>query len=100
MDVDFLDDKAEFYYDEDNAGKPGYMSSDTYAKLTSGGKYISKKGLLEVSDLLDFPGAKNREQMKEATLDRYDDETQQTNLVKLFLRGKVSFLFNYFFRNH
>lgn len=96
VDVDFLDDKAEFYYDEDNAGKPGFMSSDTYAKLTSGGKYISKKGLLEVSDLLDFPGAKNREQMKEATLDRYDDETQQTNLVKLFLRGKVSFLFNYF----
>ncbi len=96
VDVEYLDDKAMFSYDPQNAGKPGFMSSDTYAKLTQDGEFVSKRSLLEVSDLLDFPGAKNREQMKEATLDRYDSETQQTNLVKLFLRGKVSFLFNFF----
>lgn len=96
VDVEYLDDKAHFHYDPECAGQPGYMSSDTYAKLTGKSDFISKKDLLEVSDLLDFPGAKNREQMKEVALDRYDDETQQTNLVKLYLRGKVSFLFNYF----
>ena len=96
VDVEYLDDKARFHYKPECAGQPGYMSSDTYAKLTSKSDFISKKDLLEVSDLLDFPGAKNREQMKEMALDRYDDETQQTNLVKLYLRGKVSFLFNYF----
>lgn len=96
VDVDYLDDEAGFSYEPEKAGQAGYMSSDTYAKLTRGGKFVSKKKLLTESDLLDFPGAKNREQMKETTLDRFDDETQQTNLVKLFLRGKVSFLFNYF----
>lgn len=96
VDVEYLDDKAQFCFDAENAGRPGYMSSDTYAKLTQEGEFVSKRKLLEVSDLLDFPGAKNREQMKESTLDRYDSETQQTNLVKLFLRGKVSFLFNFF----
>lgn len=96
VDVEYLDDKAEYYFDENNAGKAGFMSKSVYAKLTQDGKYISKRRLLEVSDLLDFPGAKNREQMKEETLNRTDEETQQSNLVKLFLRGKVSFLFNHF----
>lgn len=96
VDVKYLDDSASFYYDKENSGKPGYMSSDTFTKLTQDGNYVSKRKLLEVSDLLDFPGAKNREQIKEETLDRYDQETQQANIVKLFLRGKVSFLFNYF----
>lgn len=96
VDVEYLDDKAEYYFDENNAGKCGYMSKSVYAKLTQNEKYISKRRLLEVSDLLDFPGAKNREQMKEETLNRKDEETQQSNLVKLFLRGKVSFLFNHF----
>lgn len=96
VDVRYLDDRASFSYDLQKAGLPGYMSSDTYAKLTGNGEFVSKRRLLESSDLLDFPGAKNREQMKEDTLNRFDNETQQTNLVKLYLRGKVSFLFNFF----
>ena len=96
VDLKYLDDKAEFYFDKERAGEPGYMSEEVYSKLTVDGQYISKRRLLESSDLLDFPGAKNREQMKEETLERYDDETQQSNLVKLYLRGKVAFLFNHF----
>lgn len=96
VDVKYLDDKAKFHYDPQKAGQPGYMPSETYSRLTEKGEFVSKRKLLEASDLLDFPGAKNREQMKESTLDRFDDETQQSNLVKLYLRGKVSFLFNFF----
>lgn len=98
VDVKYLDAEAKFDYRQENDGKVGCMSKATYDRLTNYGKneYVSKRSLLEVSDLLDFPGAKNREQMKEATLDTLDPETKQTNLVKLYLRGKVSFLFNYF----
>lgn len=96
VDTDYLDDDAKFYYDPAESGNPGFMSADVYAKLTRERPSISKKELLKVSDLMDFPGAKNREQMRVETLSRLDPNTQQANLVKLFLRGKVSFLFNYF----
>lgn len=96
VDPEFLDDKARFSFKAEDAGKPGCMSSEVYTALTRDSEFVSKKELLTVSDLLDFPGAKNREQMRTSTLSKTDPDTQQANLVKLFLRGKVSFLFNYF----
>ena len=96
VEPEYLDDSAKFFYDPSKSGNPGYMSSEVFSKLTKKESCVSKKELLKVSDLMDFPGAKNREQMRVATLSKLDPDTQQANLVKLYLRGKVSFLFNYF----
>ena len=93
VDSEYMDDAAEFFFDPANSGKPGYMSAEVHSQLKGS---VSKKALLEVSDLMDFPGAKNRENMRTASLSTLDPDTQQANLVKLYLRGKVAFLFNYF----
>lgn len=54
--------------------------------------------LLESSDLLDFPGAKNRLDVKESFLAQQyvadDGSKGASNLVQIFLRGKVAFFFN------
>lgn len=51
------------------------------------------KSLLNNTDLLDFPGARNRLKVKESFLDKKDD-TGVSNSVQMFLRGKVAHLFN------
>lgn len=93
VDSEYLDENAKFFFDPSKEDQPGYMSRKTYDKLK---KTVSKKKLFENSDLLDFPGAKNRESLKQAYLTNFDPETQQANMVKLFLRGKVSYLFNHY----
>ncbi|MGN1214600.1 MAG: virulence factor SrfC family protein, partial [Bacteroidaceae bacterium] len=52
-----------------------------------------EKSLLKNSDLLDFPGARNRLKVKESFLDKKDD-TGVSNSVQMLLRGKVAHLFN------
>lgn len=96
VDAEFLDDNARFAFDPRMAGRPGYMSQEVYDKLTRDSDHVSKMKLLQFSDLMDFPGAKNRERIRTENLTNLDSETQQSNLVKMYLRGKVSFLFNHF----
>lgn len=93
VDSEYLDENAQFFFDPSKDGEPGYMSRRTFDKLNGS---VSKKALFDNSDLLDFPGAKNRESLKQAYLANFDPETQQANMVKLFLRGKVSYLFNHY----
>jgi len=93
VDSEYLDENAQFFFDSSKEGVPGYMSRRTFDKLN---RSVSKKALFDNSDLLDFPGAKNRESLKQAYLANFDPETQQANMVKLFLRGKVSYLFNHY----
>lgn len=52
------------------------------------------KDLINDSDLLDFPGARNRLESKEEFLDKVDKTDGSSNIVKILLRGKVAFLFN------
>lgn len=51
------------------------------------------KSLLNDSDLLDFPGARNRLHVKEVNVSKKDDKGV-SNSVQMFLRGKVAHLFN------
>ena len=92
VDSEYLED-AEYSFDPQRAGEPGYMSQSIFNKLS---KNISKKTLFNNCDLLDFPGAKNREALKKEHLANIDPDTQQANMVKLFLRGKVAYLFNHY----
>ena len=92
VDSEYLED-AEYSFDPEKDGEPGYMSKATLAKLSQS---ISKQTLFNNCDLLDFPGAKNREALKQEHLANIDPDTQQANMVKLFLRGKVAYLFNHY----
>lgn len=67
------------------------LSPSTDAKV--GDKEV-KKDLLRYSDLLDFPGARNRLELKTSFLDKVDTQDKVPNMVKVLLRGKVAFLFN------
>lgn len=53
-----------------------------------------ERSLLNYSDLLDFPGARNRESLKVEFLNKLDPEDGSSNMIKILLRGKVAFLFN------
>lgn len=55
-----------------------------------------KRDLLNHADLLDFPGARNRETLQEENLNKIDAETKQHNMTKLLLRGKIAYLFNHY----
>lgn len=92
VDPDRLDDSARFFYDELNAGKPGYMSRAVYDRLD---KTVSKKELFMHSDLLDFPGARSRATLRQEHLQNKNEESDVPNMSTLFLRGKVAFLFNH-----
>ena len=61
------------------------MAPDSRAKLTSGNIEMT---ILKENDLLDFPGARSR-----LTL-QIDALSSDEDLVKVFLRGKVAYLFN------
>ena len=67
------------------------FSGSTDAKVSRSGV---KKDLLKYSDLLDFPGARNRLELKTSFLDKVDTQDKVPNMVKVLLRGKVAFLFN------
>ena len=53
-----------------------------------------KKDVINVSDLLDFPGARNRLNQEESMLLDFDPDEESSNLVQLYLRGKVAYLFS------
>ena len=52
------------------------------------------KDVINVADLLDFPGARNRESIAEEKLSDFDEKEGASNTVKSLLRGKVAYLFN------
>lgn len=66
------------------------VQSQTISSLTSGDVPMS---VLKDCDLLDFPGARAREQGKIAKIENSNDEKKET-LLYSFLRGKVAYLFN------
>ncbi len=83
VDDDFLNTKASYCLD--------MLPEETKAKLLS---TTVDKDVLNVADLLDFPGARNRESIAEAKLSDYDEKEGASNTVKSLLRGKVAYLFN------
>lgn len=110
IDDEYLEDAMHYYYDSNHAGEPGYMSQDTYNKLklpetevTIGGQTVKakqvRKDLLKNTDLLDFPGARNRLKVMRQFLMTFDNEIGASNLVQMFLRGKVAYLFNNYSEN-
>lgn len=53
-----------------------------------------KKDIIRHTDLLDFPGARARNQLKEENLDKTDPKSAMSNDANVYLRGKVAYLFN------
>lgn len=88
--------KVEPEYINDEVGYNTYEGGncgDLQKESKVNGKIV-KKELLAESDLLDFPGARNRLRVKEAFLDKIDQEAGVSNSVQMLLRGKVAYLFN------
>ena len=80
------------------------LAHSTHAKLKAmdgvnfdeaNNAYKFSRGLLKVSDLLDFPGARSREKLRPEVLLSLDND-KFSYMVKVILRGKVSYLFNRF----
>ena len=74
---EFLSSSSMYSFDD--------MSAETQAKLTKGNVEMT---ILKENDLLDFPGARSRLNLQIDALSSDED------LVKVFLRGKVAYLFN------
>lgn len=55
-----------------------------------------KRNLLNHADLLDFPGARNREKLYRRNLSNIDTDNGEHNMIKLLLRGKIAYLFNHY----
>lgn len=53
-----------------------------------------KKDIIKHTDLLDFPGARARNQLQEGNLNRIDERSTMSNDANVYLRGKVAYLFN------
>lgn len=53
-----------------------------------------KKDIIRHTDLLDFPGARARNQLREENLDKTDPKSSMSNDANVYLRGKVAYLFN------
>jgi len=87
VEPEYVNDKVR--YKSYCEGKCGDLPDET----NSGREEISKE-LLTYSDLLDFPGARNRLKVKETFLDKIDLVTGASNTVQMLLRGKVAYLFN------
>lgn len=88
VEKDYVEDMMSYkFYDNPQTGD---MPRETLQKLNSPN---IKKELLNSSDLLDFPGARNFLNLLEQFLDN-KDENGTSNAVQMLLRGKVSYLFN------
>ena len=97
IDAEYLDETRTYCYDEAHAGQPGYLSRSSRGKLADS----VSKSLLRDTDLLDFPGARSNEQQDEAfCTEGARDKSGQSVIVKLFLRGKIAYLFNYYSESH
>lgn len=92
IDDEYLNEDRQYFYDDARAGEPGFLSRSSHAKLSA----TVNKSLLAQTDLLDFPGARSPEQQDEAFIAEGNcDQAGQSVLVKLFLRGKIAYLFNH-----
>lgn len=90
IDPEFMDDVATYFYDGLRDQEPGCLPTESRGKLPN----EVKKDLLEDTDLLDFPGARNRLQIIEKCLGNDNNGGGASNMVQMLLRGKVAFLFN------
>lgn len=97
IDPEYLDEDLSYYYNSARSGEAGELPEESLRKLS---KKVDKS-LLRDTDLLDFPGARSPEQQdeKNCTRDNCDDSGQSV-LVKLFLRGKIAYLFNHYSESH
>lgn len=90
IEQDYLNDEDSYFFDGAHCDQPGEMPLQTKGKLP---EKVTKDLLCE-SDLLDFPGARNRLAVMENFLSIVDQEVGASNLVQMLLRGKVAYLFN------
>lgn len=90
IEPEYLTDENGFFFDENHTKKPAELPQESYSKLP---KTVTKD-LLSDTDLLDFPGARNRLAVMEEFLTKMDQEAGASNLVQMLLRGKVAYLFN------
>lgn len=94
---EYLDESLSYSYHPDHTGEPGELPESSYRKLA--GKV--DKSLLRETDLLDFPGARSPEQQDEKNCVAGErDKSGQSVLVKLYLRGKIAYLFNHYSESH
>lgn len=97
IDEEYLAETLHYCFNEETAGRPGHLSRASMAKLAP----EVRKDLLADTDLLDFPGARSAEQQDEAFCTEGNcDQSGQSVLVKLFLRGKIAYLFNHYSESH
>ena len=59
-----------------------------------GNSLCFSRNLLQYCDLLDFPGARSRESLTQASLLKMDQKDSYCNMIKIILRGKVAYLFS------
>lgn len=97
IDPEYLEETLHYGYDRTRDTEPGHLPAASYHKLAS----TVDKSLLSDTDLLDFPGARSPEQQDEANCRKGErDKSGQSVLVKLFLRGKIAYLFNHYSESH
>lgn len=97
IDQEYLDETLHYGYDRNRDTEPGHLPTSSYHKLAP----TVDKSLLSDTDLLDFPGARSPEQQDEANCRKGErDKSGQSVLVKLFLRGKIAYLFNHYSESH
>ncbi len=97
IDSEYLSEECSYYYDDNHSSETGYLPAASRRKLAD----TIRKDLLRDNDLLDFPGARSPEQQDEAFfVEGSHDDTGQSVIVKLFLRGKIAYLFNYYSESH
>jgi hypothetical protein len=93
IEKEYLSIETPYYYEPNGCDIVGNMPVETKSKLPN----RVTKDLLLTSDLLDFPGARNRLKVMERMLENQSmDDDGISNSVQLLLRGKVAFLFNHY----
>lgn len=65
------------------------LTSEIVLSVSKGS--IDNRSFIENSDIIDFPGARTRKAI---------DKLSKENLIQMLLRGKVSYLFNYYSANY
>ncbi|MDE6463895.1 MAG: putative virulence factor [Muribaculaceae bacterium] len=97
IDDEYLDESLNYDFDQLRESEPGHLPAASRRKLAD---HVDKS-LLADTDLLDFPGARSPEQQDEANCREGErDKSGQSVLVKLFLRGKIAYLFNHYSESH
>lgn len=85
----YANDEVQYnYYPQENDGD---LPGSSFNALPN---RSVKKSLLSYSDLLDFPGARNRLKVRRGFLANFNQQIGSSNAVQMLLRGKVAYLFN------